>query len=116
METQAPSQTLYCTNLDDKVSIADLKGNLFEFFVPFGEILGIEARSTKKMRGQAFVIFKDQTAATNALRKSQGQMFMEKPIKIEYARSKSDVVALLEGNYKSRRPPQSAEHKTTTQQ
>eukprot|EP01055_Gregarina_sp_Pseudo9_P003234 Gregarina_sp_Pseudo_9__3233@NODE_3419_length_653_cov_12_317590_g3119_i0_p1_GENE_NODE_3419_length_653_cov_12_317590_g3119_i0NODE_3419_length_653_cov_12_317590_g3119_i0_p1_ORF_typecomplete_len122_score10_67RRM_5/PF13893_6/2_4e12RRM_1/PF00076_22/1_5e11Limkainb1/PF11608_8/0_00049PHM7_cyt/PF14703_6/0_0063DUF4523/PF15023_6/0_019RRM_occluded/PF16842_5/0_025RRM_8/PF11835_8/0_053_NODE_3419_length_653_cov_12_317590_g3119_i0286627 len=98
-----PSQTLYCTNLDDKVSVHDLKGNLFELFVPFGEILGIEARITKKMRGQAFVIFKEQTAATNALRKVQGHLFMEKPIKIEYARSKSDIVSLLEGTYKSRR-------------
>eukprot|EP01054_Gregarina_sp_Poly1_P010176 Gregarina_sp_Poly_1__10175@NODE_6_length_24954_cov_45_443846_g5_i0_p15_GENE_NODE_6_length_24954_cov_45_443846_g5_i0NODE_6_length_24954_cov_45_443846_g5_i0_p15_ORF_typecomplete_len114_score18_27RRM_5/PF13893_6/7_6e12RRM_1/PF00076_22/3_8e11Limkainb1/PF11608_8/0_0052PHM7_cyt/PF14703_6/0_012RRM_8/PF11835_8/0_023RRM_occluded/PF16842_5/0_11SET_assoc/PF11767_8/0_15_NODE_6_length_24954_cov_45_443846_g5_i072087549 len=99
-----PSQTLYCSNLDDKVSIGDLKGNLFELFIPFGEILGIEARVSKKLRGQAFIIFKDQSAATNALRKLQGQLFMEKPMKIEYARTKSDIVALLDGTYKSRRP------------
>eukprot|EP01053_Blabericola_migrator_P001381 Blabericola_migrator_1__1380@NODE_1359_length_4725_cov_105_142121_g912_i0_p6_GENE_NODE_1359_length_4725_cov_105_142121_g912_i0NODE_1359_length_4725_cov_105_142121_g912_i0_p6_ORF_typecomplete_len118_score20_49RRM_5/PF13893_6/1_2e12RRM_1/PF00076_22/2_7e12RRM_1/PF00076_22/1_1e04Limkainb1/PF11608_8/4_1e06RRM_occluded/PF16842_5/0_016RRM_8/PF11835_8/0_044DUF4523/PF15023_6/0_053PHM7_cyt/PF14703_6/0_18_NODE_1359_length_4725_cov_105_142121_g912_i039974350 len=98
-----PSQTLYVSNLDDKVSLIDLKGNLFELFIPFGEILGIEARVTKKMRGQAFIVFKEQAAATNALSRLQGFVFMEKPIKIEYARAKSDAVSLLDGTYKSRR-------------
>lgn len=35
---------------------------------------------TMKMRGQAFVVFKELTAATNALRQLQGFPFYNKPM------------------------------------
>ena len=37
----------------------------------FGQIMDIIALKTLKMRGQAFVIFKEISAATNALRSMQ---------------------------------------------
>ena len=46
-----------------------------------------------RLRGQAWVVFADITAATNALRMMQGFPFYEKPLKIAYAKTKSDVVA-----------------------
>lgn len=38
------------------------------------------ALKTLKMRGQAFVIFKEVTSATNALRGMQGFPFYDKPM------------------------------------
>ena len=35
---------------------------------------------TMKMRGQAFIVFKDINSATNALRSMQGFPFYEKPM------------------------------------
>lgn len=94
--------TLYCTNLDDQIHERDMRSNLFEFFVAHGEILGIQCARSKKLRGQAFVIFKEVSSATAAFRKMQGRMFMEKPIQIAYAKTQSNITALLNGTYQAR--------------
>ena len=49
----------------------DLKKSLYAIFSQFGQILDIVALKTLKMRGQAFVIFKEIQAATNAMRSMQ---------------------------------------------
>ena len=54
------------------------------------------------LRGQAFVIFEDISAATSALQADQGFTFFGKELKIAFARQKSDRVAKLDGTYKSR--------------
>lgn len=54
---------------------------------------------TLKTRGQAFVVFKDIPSATNALRSMQGFPFYDKPMRIAYAKSKSDAVAKLDNTY-----------------
>lgn len=52
------------------------------------------------MRGQAFVIFSDINSASNALRSMQGFPFYEKPMRIQYAKGQSDVIAKRYGNKK----------------
>lgn len=42
--------------------------------------MDIVALKTLKMRGQAFVIFKEIASATNALRSMQGFPFYDKPM------------------------------------
>lgn len=54
------------------------------------------------LRGQAWVIFEDVTAATAALQADQGFTFFGKALKIEFAREKSDKIAKMEGTYKPR--------------
>ncbi|KAL1131038.1 hypothetical protein AAG570_012275 [Ranatra chinensis] len=54
------------------------------------------------MRGQAFVIFKEIASATNALRSMQGFPFYEKPMKIQYSKTDSDVIAKLKGTFQER--------------
>ena len=61
-------------------SIAELKKSLYAIFSQFGQILDIVAMKTLKMRGQAFVIFKDISSATNAMRSMQGFPFYDKPM------------------------------------
>ena len=59
---------------------SELKKSLYAIFSQFGQILDIVALKTLKMRGQAFVIFKDINSATNALRSMQGFPFYDKPM------------------------------------
>uniref|UniRef100_A0A0G4HBU6 RRM domain-containing protein n=1 Tax=Chromera velia CCMP2878 TaxID=1169474 RepID=A0A0G4HBU6_9ALVE len=97
-----PSHTLYVKNLNDQISLYDLKANLFELFVSHGEILDIIAQKTKEKRGQAFVVFREMTAATSAMRSLQGFDFCGKQINIAYAKSESDAVAQMKGTFKPR--------------
>ena len=60
--------------------VSELKKSLYAIFSQFGEILDIVALKTLKMRGQAFVIFKEIGSATNALRSMQGFPFYDKPM------------------------------------
>jgi U2 small nuclear ribonucleoprotein B'' len=57
-----------------------LKKCLYAMFSQFGRILDVVAMKTYRLRGQAWVVFTDTAAATNALRTMQGFPFFEKPI------------------------------------
>lgn len=65
----------------------ELKKSLYAIFSQFGQIMDIVALKTLKMKGQAFVIFKDIASATNALRSMQGFPFYEKPMVGELSHS-----------------------------
>ncbi|EDO47757.1 predicted protein [Nematostella vectensis] len=94
-----PNQTIYIKNLNEKIKKEELKKSLYAIFSQFGPILDIVALKTLKMRGQAFVVFKDIGSATNALRSMQGFPFYDKPMRIQYAKGKSDAVAKAEGTF-----------------
>ena len=49
-------------------------------FSQFGTILDVVAMKTLKMKGQAFVVFKDVSSATQAMRSMQGFPFHDKPL------------------------------------
>merc|ERR1719272_447274 len=55
-----------------------------------------------KRRGQAWIIFQEISSATNALKSLQGFPFYNKPMRINYARTKSDAVARADGSYVER--------------
>lgn len=59
---------------------AELKKSLYAIFSQFGQILDILVARTLKMKGQAFVIFKEVNSASNALRSMQGFPFYDKPM------------------------------------
>lgn len=97
-----PSHTIYINNLNEKVKKEDLKKSLYAIFSQFGQIADIVALKTLKMRGQAFVIFKEISSATNALRTMQGFPFYDKPMRIAYSKTDSDVIAKMKGTFKER--------------
>ncbi|XP_037790280.1 U1 small nuclear ribonucleoprotein A-like [Penaeus monodon] len=97
-----PNHTIYVNNLNEKVKKEELKRSLYAIFSQFGQILDIVALKTLKMRGQAFVIFKEIQSATNAMRAMQGFPFYDKPMKIAYAKTDSDLIAKQKGTYKER--------------
>lgn len=75
-----PNNTIYINNLNEKIKKEELKKSLYAIFSQFGQIIDIVAMKTLKMRGQAFVIFKEIASATNALRSMQGFPFYDKPM------------------------------------
>ncbi|KAI0904781.1 hypothetical protein F4824DRAFT_260796 [Ustulina deusta] len=96
-----PNQTLYVTNLPSaKINKADLKTALYLLFSAHGPVLDVVALKTAKMRGQAHIVFRDTHAATQAMRSLDGFQFLGKELKIQYAKSKSDAIAKLDGTYK----------------
>ena len=78
---------------------AVLKRSLYECFAQFGPVLDVVCMKTIKMRGQAFVVFKDVTAATNAIKGMQGFPFFGNEMHITFAKGKSDCVAKLDRSY-----------------
>jgi len=97
-----PNQTLYVNNLNDKINVETLKKSLREVFAAFGGIIEIIAMKSLKRRGQAWIIFKETSSATNSLKSLQGFPFYNKPMRINYAKTKSDVVAKGDGTYVER--------------
>jgi len=97
-----PNQTLYVNNLNEKIKVPELKGCLTEIFGNYGEVIDIIAKGTLKKKGQAFVVFRDISCATNAMRALQGFVFLDKPMKINYSKTKSDIVAIEDGTFKPR--------------
>jgi len=97
-----PNQTLYVNNLNEKIKIETLKEELNSIFSQFGKILDVNAKKSFARRGQAFVCFETVQAASSALDKLQGFPFHDKPMRINYARSKSDVVTKEDGSYVQR--------------
>ncbi|KAL1955039.1 hypothetical protein VTO42DRAFT_330 [Malbranchea cinnamomea] len=95
----APNQTLYCTNLPDKIKKPDLRTALYTLFSTYGTVLDVVAMKTEKMRGQAHIVFKDIASSTQAMRALQGFDFFGKEMKIVYAKGSSNIIAKLRGHY-----------------
>jgi RNA recognition motif-containing protein len=75
-----PNNTLYINNLNDKVSKEELKVQLLALFATYGKVIDIIASKSRKMRGQAFLVFIDLASATSAMRACEGMMFYDKPL------------------------------------
>lgn len=97
-----PNHTIYINNLNEKIKKDELKKSLYAIFSQFGQILDIVALKNLKMRGQAFVIFKDINSATAALRSMQGFPFYDKPMRINYTKKDSDVISKIKGTFVER--------------
>ncbi|XP_055014017.1 U2 small nuclear ribonucleoprotein B'' [Boleophthalmus pectinirostris] len=92
-----PNHTIYINNINDKVKKEELKRSLYALFSQFGQVVDIVALKTMAMRGQAFVVFKELTAATNALRQLQGFPFCTP--RIQYAKTDSEIISKMKGTY-----------------
>lgn len=95
----SPNNTIYINNLNEKVKIDQLKQSLHAVFKQFGTILEILAFKTLKHKGQAWLVFKDVASATAAVEKMQGFPFYDKPMRIQYAKTKSDIIAKADGTF-----------------
>ncbi|KAL8525811.1 hypothetical protein ACS0TY_015162 [Phlomoides rotata] len=93
-----PNQTIYIKNINEKVK-KELKRSLYTLFSQYGRIVDIVALKTSKLRGQAWVVFSEVPAASNAVRQMQNFPFYDKPLRIQYAKAKSDCIAKAEGTY-----------------
>ncbi|KAG8862231.1 hypothetical protein FRB96_001810 [Tulasnella sp. 330] len=96
MSSIAPNTALYIRNLNDKIKKEELRKQLYNLFTPYGKVISIVAMKGVKMKGQAFVVFRDLAGATTAMRSLDGEMFYEKAMHIEYAKSQSHATMKLE--------------------
>lgn len=94
-----PNKTIYINNLNEKIKLDELKKSLQAVFSQFGKILEVLAFKTLKHKGQAWVVFEDVSSATSALRQMNGFPFYDKPMKIQFAKTKSDIVAKADGTF-----------------
>ena len=99
-----------------QVKKEELKKSLYAIFSQFGQIMDIIAARTLKMRGQAFVVFKEISSATNALRSMQGFPFYDKPMRIAYSKSDSDAIAKAKGTFVQRSRPDIKKAKEAVQE
>ncbi|KAL8143050.1 hypothetical protein V2J09_016082 [Rumex salicifolius] len=97
-----PNHTIYINNLNEKIKIDELKKSLMAVFSQFGKIMELLAFKTLKHKGQAWVVFDEVSSATSALRQMQGFPFYDKPMRIQYAKTKSDVIAKADGTFTPR--------------
>ncbi|ESQ51590.1 hypothetical protein EUTSA_v10017204mg [Eutrema salsugineum] len=106
-----PNQSIYIKNLNEKIKKEELKRSLYCLFSQFGRILDVVALKTPKLRGQAWVAFSEVTAASNAVRQMQNFPFYDKPMRIQYAKSKSDCITKADGTFVSRDKKRKQEEK-----
>lgn len=92
-------QTVYINNLNEKIKPDDLKVALYALYSQFGPIVDMVLMRTAKMRGQAFVVYDNLSSAAEALRQTQGFIFYDRPIRIAYAKSKSDAISKRDGTF-----------------
>ena len=102
--------TVYVNNLNEKVKVEELKLALETVFCKFGKILEVQANKALRRRGQAWVVFDVAASAERCIAEMQGFNFYEKPMRLAFAKAKSDVIAKRDGTYKPResiisRPP-----------
>ena len=102
-EEEGARHTLYINNLNEKVKIAALKEELTQLCAAFGSVLAVVARDTLRTRGQAFVVFADESAAAAARTALSGKDFHGKPLRVAFARTKSDAIAQRDGTLDERR-------------
>lgn len=105
MEVEAPSaptqpvnNTVYIRNLDETVKIPALIEALTELFEEYGAILEIVAKRNLRAKGQAFVVFESEDAAANAIEEIQGFDLFNKPMHLDFAKTRSDVTVKQNGD------------------
>lgn len=93
----SPNPTVYVRNLEERVKIDQLKEALEELFSEYGTILEIVAKTNLKAKGQAFIVFDSVESATNAIEEINGFELFDKPMVLDYAKTRSDATVLKEG-------------------
>lgn len=126
-----PSPTLYVSGLETKTKKQELKQQLYALFSPYGRVsvlllfsrvlladiilfdrIDVVAKKHDGGRGQAFVVFEEQVAATAALRALTGETFYNKELVRPFFKHH-----LLKTNHKQRISyAQKPSHATTTRQ
>ena len=91
------NETLYVNHLNEKIKPDLLRENLYYLFSQYGDVLEINIRKSKKMRGQAFIVYKDINDATRAKVSLNNFLFLGSRINIDYAKSKSDIIVKIKG-------------------
>lgn len=96
------NQTIYINNLNDKIKTDVLKKDMHSMFKQFGTIREIVAMKSFWRRGQVWIVFSNVESATKALNGMQGFLYHGKHMRINYALSKSDIIAKEDGTFEKK--------------
>ncbi|CDW80925.1 UNKNOWN [Stylonychia lemnae] len=80
----------------------EMKISLFHLFSQVGEVIEINLRTSNqsnKLRGQAFIVFREQDMADRGLQELRGFTLFGKQMEIQYAKSQSDTTLKNKGQY-----------------
>lgn len=80
----------------EKIKPDQLKEALSEIFSEYGKIIEIVAKRNLKAKGQAFIVFDSVDSAQNAIEDIQGFELFDKPMALDYAKTKSDATVQRE--------------------
>lgn len=94
---QLTNATNQVRNLEESIKIDALKEALTEIFSEYGSIIDLVAKKNLKAKGQAFIVFDDPAAAARAIDEVNGFELFDKPMVLDYARTRSDATVLREG-------------------
>ncbi|KAK7511039.1 U1 small nuclear ribonucleoprotein usp102 [Phyllosticta citriasiana] len=93
-----PNCTVYVKNLEERIKIPELKEALLEIFSEYGNVIDIRAAKNLKAKGQAFVVFDNVESAARAIEEINEFDLFDKPMKLDFARTRSDATVRREGN------------------
>ena len=85
-------------NLEERIKPDQLKEALTEIFSEYGNVIELVAKTNLRAKGQAFVVFDETEAAERAIKEVQGFELFDKPMHLDYARTKSDATVQREGS------------------
>ncbi|KAE8165313.1 tubulin folding cofactor D C terminal-domain-containing protein [Aspergillus tamarii] len=91
------SPKLHVRNLEERVKVDQLKEALQEIFSEYGNIIDIVAKTNLKAKGQAFIVFDSVESASNAIDEINGFDLFDKPMVLDFAKTRSDATVLREG-------------------
>ncbi|KAJ5279428.1 U1 small nuclear ribonucleoprotein [Penicillium angulare] len=91
-----PNSTVYVRNLEEQIKVEQLKEALEEVFGEFGNVLEIVAKTNLRAKGQAFIVYDSVEAATRAIDEVNGFDLFDKPMVLDYAKTRSDATVLRE--------------------
>mmetsp|Transcript_13712 Transcript_13712/g.27353 ORF Transcript_13712/g.27353 Transcript_13712/m.27353 type:complete len:218 (-) Transcript_13712:880-1533(-) len=95
-----PNQTLYVSHVHDKLKKQETRKLLYALFGQFGRVIDVVHVRREELRGRAWIVYEDVAGAANALRNLQDFPFYGIPLKIDYAKTKSDAAAKLDGTWR----------------
>jgi len=89
-----PSATVYVKNLEERIKVDQLKTALEEIFSEYGNIIDLVAKTNLKAKGQAFIVFDSAEDAAKAIEEVNGFELFDKPMQLDFARTRSDATVL----------------------
>lgn len=84
--------------MEESIKLPQLKDALTEIFSEYGTVIDLVARRNLKAKGQAFVVFEDIKSAERAIKEVQGFELFDKPMSLDFAKTKSDATVQREGS------------------
>ena len=77
--------------MEERIKVDQLKEALTDIFSEYGNVIDLVAKTNLKAKGQAFVVFDEVEAAERAIREIQGFELFEKPMLLDFAKTRSDA-------------------------